>query len=298
MSQVITAAMVSELRQRTGAGMMDCKKALVAAAGDMEVAEHEIAKAGNRKAEKTAARVAVEGTIVCANNESNTEMVLVEINCETDFVAKDGSFLDFCRAVAQLVLRSKEEQVALLKDKPLTTASNQTLEEARQALVGKIGENIQVRRAIYVNAEDGVVGSYIHSGRIGVLVRLKGGDNALAKDLAMHVAALQPQYLSPSDVPADRLAKETEIFMAQSENTGKPAAIVEKMMQGRLNKYLNEICLIGQPFVKNPDVTVAQLLKEKQATVVSYVRLAVGEGLEKKAESNFADEVAQMIGGK
>ena len=298
MSQAITASMVNELRQRTGAGMMDCKKALVAANGDMDVAEHEIAKAGNRKAEKTAARVAVEGAIVAAHNDVYTEMALVEINCETDFVAKDASFLEFCRSVAQLVLRHKEEQVALLKDQPLTTDSHQTLEEARQALIGKIGENIQVRRAVYVNATDGVVGHYIHGGRIGVLVRLKGGDNALAKDLAMHVAALQPQYVSPEEVPAERLAKEKEIFMAQSENTGKPAEIVEKMIQGRLNKYLNEICLVGQSFVKNPDITVAQLLKEKHASVVSYGRLAVGEGLEKKAESNFADEVAQMIGGK
>lgn len=298
MSQAITASMVNELRQRTGAGMMDCKKALVAANGDMEVAEHEIAKQGNRKAEKNSARIAVEGVVVCAANATNTEMVLVEVNCETDFVAKDASFLEFCRQVAQLALVSKQEDVALLKDTTLSSASNHSLEEARQALVGKIGENIQVRRAVYVDGSDGVLGAYIHSNRIGVLVRLKGGDNALAKDLAMHVAALQPQYLSPSEVPADRLAKEKEIFMAQSENTGKPPEIVEKMIQGRLNKYLNEICLIGQPFVKNPDQTVEQHLKAKQASIVSYVRIAVGEGLEKKAESNFADEVAQMIGGK
>ncbi len=296
MSVNITAAMVSELRQRTSAGMMECKKALEKTGGDMKLAEIEIAKAGNRKAEKTATRTAAEGVIMLAATADNRKMTLVEVNCETDFVAKDSNFLNFCQSVAQTVLLTGETQVETLKAHSLNGSS---VEETRQALVGKIGENIQVRRAVLMNAADNeLLGAYVHGGRIGVLIRLQGGDAALAKDLAMHIAANNPEYISSKDVPSERVAQEKEIFMAQGENSGKPKEIVEKMLQGRLNKYFNEICLLGQPFVKNPEQTVEQLLKAKNASVLSYVRFSVGEGIEKKAAASFAEEVAQISGGK
>ncbi len=283
----ITATMVSDLRRLTGAGMMDCKKALEKTAGDMQAAEIEIAKAGNRKAEKTASRTAAEGLITLASGPQ--AMALVEVNCETDFVARDTHFTEFCQKTAEQVLKNQNAAIDPLKAQ---------VEADRQALVGKIGENLQVRRAAYLAAPAGqVIGAYVHSGKIGVLVQLIGGDAAIAKDIAMHVAASRPEYLSAKTVPADRIAKETDIFMAQSESSGKSKEIIEKMVQGKLNKYLAEICLLSQPFVKNPDQTVAQFLQEKKAEVVTYIRLAVGEGIEKKT-ANFADEVAGMMGGK
>lgn len=309
MSEVtITATMVSALRQRTGAGMMDCKKALVAANGDMENAAHEIAKSGNRKAEKTAGRQASEGVIYIlpartntANGMKNTVpagIAMVEINCETDFVAKDPSFLEFARKVAQVVLSTTEEDLDFIKNRA-PFEMGPTLEELRKTLIGQIGENIQIRRAIYAEVISGCVSYYLHSNqRIGVVVCLHGGDVDLAKEVAMHIAALAPEYFSSAEVPAERLAKETDILTAQSDHAGKPAAIVEKIIQGRLDKYLNEICLSGQPFVKNPEITVGQLLKEKGARMLYFGRMEVGEGLEKKTDANFADEVAGMIGGQ
>ena len=286
----VTAALVKELRERTGAGMMECKKALVETNGDMDAAIELLRKTGLAKADKKAGRVAAEGKIVAAQADGNA--VLVEINSETDFVAKDENFGAFTDAVAQAALAQDGDAIEALLEANL---DGQTVEQARQALIAKIGENIQVRRMTRV-ATDGVIGSYVHGGRIGVLVELEGGDAELARDLAMHVAALSPAYATADDVPADVLAKEKEILVAQAQDSGKPPEIIEKMVEGRLRKYLAEITLVGQPFVKDGDVTVGKLLDQKGATVKGFSRLAVGEGIEKK-EENFAEEVMQQVAG-
>ena len=296
MSTVITASMVNELRQRTGAGMMECKKALVAVNGDMDEAEKEIAKSGSRKAEKNASRTAAEGTIAFASGSGTG--ALLEVNCETDFVGRDASFLDYAKQVAELVLSSGETEMSAIKAMTFP-GSSETVEQTRAALVGKIGENIQLRRASHLKAPaNGHLGVYMHGSKIGVLVSIAGGDAALAKDVAMHVAASRPEFLSPDKVPSARVDREKELLIAASSESGKPKEIIEKMVQGRLNKYFAELCLIGQPFIKNPDQTVAQLLKEKNASVENFIRFEVGEGIEKKAEASFADEVAQMSGAK
>ena len=286
----LTAALVKELRERTGAGMMECKKALVETNGDMEPAIELLRKTGLAKADKKAGRVAAEGKDVEALAGGNA--VLVEINSETDFVAKDENFSAFADKVAQVALALDSDDVEALKAADL---DGQTVEEARQALVAKIGENVQVRRLTRIDST-GVIGSYVHGGRIGVLVELEGGDEELARDLAMHVAALSPAYATADDVPADVLAKEKEILVAQAQDSGKPPEIIEKMVEGRLRKYLAEITLVGQPFVKDGDVTVGKLLEQKGASVKGFSRLAVGEGIEKK-EENFAEEVMQQVAG-
>ena len=286
----VTAALVKELRERTGAGMMECKKALVETNGDMEAAIELLRKTGLAKADKKAGRVAAEGKI--AEALADGKAVLVEINSETDFVAKDENFAAFADKVAEAALALDSEDVDALKAANL---DGQTVEEARQALVAKIGENVQVRRLTRIDTA-GVIGSYVHGGRIGVLVELEGGDEELARDLAMHVAALNPAYATADDVPADVLAKEKEILVAQAQDSGKPPEIVEKMVEGRLRKHLAEITLVGQPFVKDGDVTVGKLLEQKGASVKGFSRLAVGEGIEKK-EENFAEEVMQQVAG-
>ena len=286
----ITAAQVKELRERTGAGMMECKKALVETAGDMDAAIEHLRKSGLAKADKKAGRVAAEGTVVHASEGGRA--VLVEVNSETDFVAKDDNFRRFAEEVATLAL--KADDVEALNG--LAMASGSTVEEARQQLVAKIGENVQVRRLAHLDAGDGVVGTYIHGGRIGVMVTVDGGDEELARDIAMHVAALNPAYRDVADVPADVLAKEKEILIAQAADSGKPADIIEKMVAGRLNKHLAEITLTGQPFVKDGDVTVGKLLKSKGAEVKAFIRIEVGEGIEKE-ESDFAAEVMQQARG-
>jgi elongation factor Ts len=286
----VTAALVKELRERTGAGMMECKKALVETDGDMEAAIELLRKSGLAKADKKAGRVAAEGKIVEA--QAGNKAVLVEINSETDFVAKDENFVAFANAVAKAALSLDGDDVSALVAANL---DGQSVEEARQALIAKIGENIQVRRMTAVET-DGVIGSYVHGGRIGVLVELDGGDEELARDLAMHVAALSPAYATADDVPADVLAKEKEILVAQAQDSGKPAEIIEKMVEGRLRKFLAEITLVGQPFVKDGDITVGKLLEQKGASVKGFSRLAVGEGIEKK-EENFAEEVMQQVAG-
>ncbi len=288
----VTAAMVKELRERTGAGMMECKKALVEAGGDMETAVENLRKSGLAQADKKASRVAAEGKIVMASTGDGSEAVMVEVNCETDFVAKDDSFNAFADAVTANALSMGGTDVDTL----MTSAvEGGTVEQARQALVAKIGENIQVRRVVRVNA-NGTLGQYLHGGRIGVIVDLEGGDEELAKDLAMHVAALNPEFVSPDDVPAEVVSKEKAILVAQAAESGKPPEIVEKMVSGRLNKHLSEITLMGQPFVKDSDVTVGKLLGSRKARVLAFYRLAVGEGIEKKQE-NFADEVMQQVTG-
>jgi elongation factor Ts len=288
----VTAAMVKELRERTGAGMMECKKALVETNGDMDTAVEFLRKSGLAQADKKASRVAAEGKIVLAVADGGKTAVMVEVNSETDFVAKDGSFMAFANAVANNALNAAPADVDALM---ATNIGDQSVEEARQALISKIGENIQVRRFVRVSTK-GSLGAYVHGGKIGVLVDISGGDEELARDLAMHVAALNPEYVSADDVPADVMASEKDILIAQAESSGKPPEIIEKMVVGRLRKHLSGITLLGQPFVKDGDITVAKLLEQKSASVNGFDRLAVGEGIEKK-EENFADEVMQQVTG-
>ena len=288
----VTAAMVKELRERTGAGMMECKKALVETAGDLEAAVEYLRKSGLAQADKKAGRVAAEGKIALASSADNKQAVMVEINCETDFVAKDENFVAFTDAVAANALSESPADVDALM---ATNADGGTVEEARQALVTKIGENIQVRRFVKQSTE-GTLGAYVHGGKIGVLVNIEGGNEELARDIAMHVAALNPEFVSADDVPADVISREKDILIAQAESSGKPAEIIEKMVTGRLRKHLSGITLLGQPFVKDGDITVAKLLEQNGASVISFERLVVGEGIEKK-EENFADEVMQQVAG-
>ena len=290
----ITAALVKELRERTGSGMMECKKALTETGGDIEAAVEAMRKSGLAKADKKAGRVAAEGTVAAALSDDGTRGVVAEVNCETDFVAKGDDFVNFAGQVAQAALAKQPGNVDELMSLPISGGS---VDEVRRALIAKLGENISVRRFTVLSSEGGKVGMYLHGSRIGVLVGVKGGDETLAKDIAMHVAASKPVALGPDQVPAEVIAKEKEIYMAQAADSGKPADIIEKMVMGRVSKYLREVTLLGQPFVKNPDQTVEQLAKEHKASVTGFVRYEVGEGIEKKSE-NFAEEVmAQVRGG-
>lgn len=287
----ITAEAVKTLRERTGAGMMECKRALIETNGDLDAAAELMRKAGLAKADKKAGRVAAEGVVVVQVNAAGTAGVVAEVNSETDFVARQDDFQRFAADVAVAALASGagtlEEVLAL----PLPGGS---VDEIRRSLVARIGENIGVRRVARLTAP-GRIGSYVHGGRIGALVGLDGGDDALARDLAMHVAAANPQFVSPADVPAATVGKEREILAAQAAGEGKPAEIVARMVEGRLRKYLAEICLTGQPFVKDPDVTVEKLLKSAGgARVTGFIRFEVGEGIEKRQE-NFADEVMAQV---
>lgn len=290
----ITAAMVKELRERTGAGMMDCKKTLIEADGDMEKAIEIMRKSGAAKADKKAGRIAAEGRIVLSINSDGTEGAILEVNSETDFVAKDDSFVAFAEEVGGAVLSDKPVDIAALSSLPLQ--SGETVEETRANLVSKIGENIQVRRFEMLSTESGAIGSYLHGEKIGVLISMTGGDEQLAKDVAMHIAASNPSCVSEDQVPADELAKEKEILIAQAEGSGKPVEIIEKMVQGRLRKFLSEITLEGQAFVKDPDQTVGKLLTAAGATVDAFVRYEVGDGIEKKQEDFAAEVAAQMKG--
>jgi len=288
----VTAAMVKELRDRTGAGMMECKKALVETNGDMDAAIDYLRKSGLAQADKKASRVAAEGKIALSLSADGKQAVMVEVNCETDFVAKDANFNSFADAVAANALSEGPADVEALLG---TRIGAETVEQARQALVNKIGENIQVRRIAKVST-DGTIGAYVHGGKIGVLVDLDGGDETLARDLAMHIAALNPEFVSDKDVPAEIIAREKDILVAQAESSGKPAEIIEKMVTGRLRKHLAGITLLGQTFVKDGDLTVGKLMTQNNASVKGFERLAVGEGIEKR-ESNFTDEVMQQVTG-
>ncbi len=292
----ITAALVKELRERTGAGMMECKKALVETDGDIELAIENMRKSGQAKAAKKAGRIAAEGVIVIKASGDGKKVAMAEVNCETDFVAKDDNFLSFANAVVERVLDSDVADVEALNALPLHEGEDTTVEEARQALVSKIGENMSVRRFVRMET-DGQIASYRHGVRIGVLVEMSGGDEELGRDLAMHIAASNPVCVEEKDVPADLLAKEKEIIEAQAKESGKPDNIIEKMVEGRLRKFLSEVTLVGQPFVKDPDTTVGKLLKSKGANVNRFVRFEVGEGIEKKQE-NFAEEVAAQMRGQ
>jgi len=289
----ITADSVKQLRERTGAGMMECKKALVETHGDLDAAVELMRKTGLAKADKKATRVAAEGTV--AVERSGNSAVLVEVNCETDFVARSDEFLGFARDVGRAALdKSPPDVPALLALTPGgATPGTATLEEQRRALIAKIGENISVRRFVRITAP-GALGTYVHGGRIGSLVALKGGDEALARDLAMHVAAVNPAFIDVSGVPAAVLDKEREILTEQTREEKKPPEIIAKMVEGRLRKYLAEITLVGQPFVKDPETTVEKLLKKADASVVQFVRYEVGAGIEKKQDDFVGEVMAQV----
>ena len=286
----ITASLVKELRERTGSGMMECKKALVESDGDIEAAAEAMRKSGAAKADKKAGRVAADGVIKVIVTEDRKTAVILEINSETDFVAKDDNFQAFVDGVLQTILQQKPSDVEELAG--LSIADGETVEEARQALISKIGENIQVRRFETVQSDQGV-SSYLHGSRIGVLVN-SSATAEMGRDIAMHVAAVNPQFIDEKAVPVEFIEKEKGILIAQAQDSGKPPEIIEKMIQGRLKKFLAEITLIDQPFVKDPDQTVGKLLSTADASVSSFIRYEVGEGIEKKVE-DFAAEVASQL---
>jgi elongation factor Ts len=285
----ITAGLVKELRERTGLGMMECKKALVETEGNIEEAIDNLRKNSGLKAAKKAGRVAAEGIVLTRVSEDGTFGMIVEINSETDFVARDDNFLGFAEAVTDAAFAQRQSDVAVLMAGEL--------EARREALVQKIGENIAVRRIATIGAEGSTVAAYVHGGRIAVLVEMAGGNADLGRDVAMHVAAINPQYVSAEQVPSDVLDREKEVVKAQSEGSNKPAEIIEKMVQGRIKKFLAEISLVEQPFVKDPDTKVGALLKAAGAAMIGFTRVEVGEGIEKE-EVDFAKEVAEAAGVK
>ena len=291
----ITAAQVKELREITGLGMMECKQALTEADGDQDAAIDILRKKAGAKVDKKASRIAADGAIAIAVSDDGKQGAIVEVNSETDFVAKGDEFLGFSADIARCILDNNPGDIDAL----MATASPSgtgTIAETREALVSKLGENMNIRRFDRFETS-GLIGSYVHGRKIGVVVVMEGGDEGLAKDIAMHVAASRPQYVTKDEVPADVIAKEKEILSAQALQEGKPADIVEKMVVGRINKFFNEICLLGQPFVKDPDTTVEKLLKGANATVKSFVRFEVGEGMEKKEEDFAAEVMATVKGG-
>ena len=288
----ISASMVKELRESTGLGMMECKKALTETNGDMKAAEDLLRIKSGAKASKAAGRIAAEGVVgsfIAANGNTGA---LVEVNCETDFVAKNEDFIQFANHLAELVATKNITDVQVLNETPLS--GEDTVEAVRKALVMKLGENISIRRCAYYSTEDQLA-SYLHGTKIGVMVDYRGGNETLGKDLAMHIAASKPICVSKEQVSPDVLEHERQIFSAQAAESGKPANIIEKMVDGRIAKYLAEVTLLGQPFVKDPDQTVEKLLTKKSATVNDFTLFVVGEGIEKKTE-NFAEEVKAQMG--
>lgn len=290
----ITAAQVKDLRERTGAGMMECKRALVETDGDIETAIENMRKSGAAKADKKAGRIAAEGLLRVETSADGKKAAIVEVNCETDFVTKGDDFPNFVAAVAKVTLDSQPADLDTLLNTPMTDGT--PVGDSCKNLIAKIGENMNVRRFQLVENSDGIVANYLHGSRIGVVVSLNGGDEALARDVAMHIAATNPQAISADDIDAELIEKEKAIFTAQAKESGKPDEIIEKMITGRIAKFLKEVTLLGQPFVKDPDQTVEKLLKASDATVVSFTRFEVGEGIEKKQE-NFAEEVMGQIKG-
>ena len=287
----VTAALVKELRERTGAGMLDCKKALVETDGDIELAIENMRKSGQAKAAKKAGRIAAEGVILTKVEAGRATML--ELNCETDFVARDEGFLKFGNELLEVAAANNINDIEALNDAELNGSK---VSEVRDALVAKIGENISPRRVI--NVEGDTLGAYVHGGRIGVISILTGGDEELAKDVAMHVAAASPQFVKPENVPAEVVEKEKEIQIEIAIQSGKPADIAEKMVAGRMKKFTGEVSLTGQPFVKDPSISVAELLKNNSADVINFVRFEVGEGIEKKTEDFAAEVAAQMEAAK
>ena len=286
---MISAAMVKELRERTGAGMMDCKKALTEAGADMDAAADILRKAGTASADKKAGRVAAEGVVVVAQGDG--VMAILEVNCETDFAARNGDFIAYADTIVQRVLSEQPADIDALHALPLENRGI-SVAAALKELIGKIGENVNMRR--FKVMEGGNLGSYLHkvgpTARIGVIVSLEGGDKTLAKDIAMHIAASKPQFIDPDAVDRTVLEKEKRILTEQAAESGKPADITEKIVTGRINKFLKDITLVGQPFIKDPDISVEKLLQDNDAKVVSFIRFELGEGIEKKQE-NFAAEV-------
>ncbi len=289
----ITAALVKELRERTGSGMMECKKALTEVNGDIEAAVEAMRKSGLAKADKKSDRIAAEGLIAIQVSDCGKRGVILEVNSETDFVAKAEDFIAFVDDLAKLTLAESPADVAALSALPMN--GGESVEVTRQALVAKIGENIQIRRFSLTEAE-GVVGAYRHGDRIGAIVSLTAGDATLAKDVAMHIAASRPQAVSAADLPKALLDKERDIVATQAKDSGKPEAIIEKMVEGRMAKFVNEISLLGQSFVKDPDLTIEALVKKSDASVTGFTFYEVGEGIE-KAEDNFAEEVMAQLKG-
>jgi elongation factor Ts len=284
----MSAALIKELRERTGLGLLECKKALAEADGDIDAAIEALRKSSGMKAAKKAGRTAADGVVAIEAAADGSFAAMVEVNSETDFVARDENFLGFVKRVTSKAFEQRIADIEVL--------AGDEIEEARQALVQKIGENISVRRVVTHEASDGIVGGYVHgNNRIAVLVALKGGSDELARDVAMHIAAVNPQVVSPDDMPADVIAKEREIYAAQAQDSGKPAEIVEKMIDGRIRKFLAENSLTEQAFVKDPDMTVGKLVSGAGATIVGFTRFEVGEGIEVE-KVDFAAEVAAQLG--
>lgn len=288
----ISAGLVMQLRERTGAGMMECKKFLIATDGDIEQAILEMRKAGQAKADKKSDRVAAEGVVVIARSADARTAVMLEINSETDFAARDESFVDFASKVAEIALQSNVSDVKSLLEQELRAGI--TVEQGRQELVAKIGENIQIRRLIRLHSDTGVVGTYLHGSRIGVMTALKHSDEELAKGIAMHIAASKPMVVSSEQVAAEAIQTEREVFTAQAKESGKPQEIIDRMIEGRINKFIDEVSLLGQVYVKDPNIKVAQLLTDKNNEVLDFIRYEVGEGIEKK-EDNFVEEVMAQV---
>lgn len=291
----ITASQVKELRERTGLGMMECKQALVEANGDGDAAIEILRKKAGAKVEKKAARTAAEGVISIYLSNDKKTVSMVEVNSETDFVAKEDKFQNFANAIAERIAKSQPDNLDALTALPLMDGAAETVSQAREALVSTMGENMNIRRFLCITGS-GNIGTYVHGSKIGVVVDMQGGSPELARDVAMHIAASRPEFVNKEEVPQDNIAKEKEIFIAQAKESGKPDNIIEKMVEGRVNKYLNEITLLGQPFVKDPDTTVEKLLKGANATVKRFYRYEVGEGIE-KAACDFASEVMAQVKG-
>ena len=288
----ITASMVKELRDRTGAGMMECKKSLVEVNGDIDAAIELLRTSGQAKAEKKAGRVAADGRIEIKSN--NSDAVILEINSETDFVAKDENFINFSNSIINVLIKNNVKDISMLNDSIIS--DGKTVEQARTNLIAKVGENISVRRFDRIEGSENL-GLYSHGSRIGCIVSLSGGDENLAKDIAMHIAATNPICIDKDDAPRDLVDREKRIFSEQAASSGKPPEIIEKMIQGKMSKFLKEISLLGQSFVKDPDISVENLLKNANASIIQFIRYEVGEGIEKKKE-NFADEVMKQIQGE
>ena len=294
---MISASMVKDLREKTGAGMMDCKKALTETNGDMEKAIEYLREKGITKAAKKSSRIAAEGLVLAYVSEDNKVGATVEVNSETDFVAKNEEFRTFVQALAKQVALNNPANVEELLEEEYIEETGKKVSEVLTDKVAKIGENMNIRRFVRFETTDGLIESYIHgNGKIAVLVNMKNADTELAKDICMQVAAARPEFLNEASVPAERLAKEMEILKAQAMNEGKPEAIAEKVVQGRIGKFYSEICLVDQEFVKNPDMKISELLKTKNAEIVDFARIEKGEGLEKK-EENFAEEVMKQMNG-
>ncbi|MBT4923747.1 MAG: elongation factor Ts [Candidatus Thioglobus sp.] len=288
----ITASLVKELRERTGAGMMDCKKALTETDGDMEAAIDLMRTSGAAKAAKKAGRVAAEGLINVSIADDGKTAIILEVNSETDFVTKGDAFIDFVNTLGALALKTTPTNIEEFLSQTLDNGDS--LEKAREDIVAKVGENVAIRRVQTVTVDNGVIGAYKHGERIAVLTVLEGGDETLAKDIAMHIAATRPECITEEELSSDLLEREKAIFVEQARESGKPDNIIEKMIVGRMKKFVGEVTLYGQAFVKDPDTTVGALAKSNNAEVKSFIRFEVGEGIEKK-EENFAEEVAAQM---